>query len=480
MWTGHLLSCFLSRQMEFDADLHEIRLVGSETFTATQKAFPELHAAADDALNELARLSSLGTLVVNYPMLIGHCQERISPDALAEIGVGRDTEKAHLWDTHPTDRARIAHAKKANEPGVFHGTSPAHTIFRDFSALSERFTCRWLEQRFGLSLAGFRTLSFEDYQRESKEHEERLQRGQAYFGSALSVLNPIALAESSLPWDGRAGNELRRLIGTWPDEVEPLIAAEVCREHDDMRRSVDELQSQAILLKTSHANASPRYGAIAVQNKTAALAALENDISEMDTKLKAAEIRYRRIRGLFEERMALAYRALLCLSGREERAPLLKDKQNLKGNVPSFAELLNRCGELQPMLKVLCAQCPTLLHIHKLRIGLEGAFTAVFGQSLSKDDIWELERVGFEIEKALVSLRKEMKALPYPFPTPNQNATVAETIIGEIPDGDDIGQIHAKASAVEELFFRAYFEGMYELASALSLAERKVLESPES
>src|SRR5258708_28474438 len=32
MWIGQFVSCFLLRQMEFDADRHEARFAGSETF----------------------------------------------------------------------------------------------------------------------------------------------------------------------------------------------------------------------------------------------------------------------------------------------------------------------------------------------------------------------------------------------------------------------------------------------------------------
>ena len=38
MWTGHALGSFLSRQMEYDADLCEIRMCGSESFGGAHPA----------------------------------------------------------------------------------------------------------------------------------------------------------------------------------------------------------------------------------------------------------------------------------------------------------------------------------------------------------------------------------------------------------------------------------------------------------
>ena len=40
MMLGHVVSSFLMRQMEFDADLHEVRLAGSEVFEATLRGSP--------------------------------------------------------------------------------------------------------------------------------------------------------------------------------------------------------------------------------------------------------------------------------------------------------------------------------------------------------------------------------------------------------------------------------------------------------
>src|SRR5262249_54155636 len=63
MVIGHALSCFLLRQMEYDADRHETRLAGSNAFaeTARQLLLLELvtnsaHALAQDSWNRKGRL----------------------------------------------------------------------------------------------------------------------------------------------------------------------------------------------------------------------------------------------------------------------------------------------------------------------------------------------------------------------------------------------------------------------------------------
>jgi Zn-dependent protease with chaperone function len=94
MVAGHAISCALSRHMEYDADRHAARFGGSETYVSTLK-----------------RLSGCEC----------HAEERTG-----------------LFDTHPTDRDRIASAAREGAAGVFRGSGPASALFRDFEALVRR------------------------------------------------------------------------------------------------------------------------------------------------------------------------------------------------------------------------------------------------------------------------------------------------------------------------------------------------------
>lgn len=52
---GLLISAFLSRQMEFDADLHAIRLCGSQSLVSVQRLLPLIQVASNTAYSELRR-----------------------------------------------------------------------------------------------------------------------------------------------------------------------------------------------------------------------------------------------------------------------------------------------------------------------------------------------------------------------------------------------------------------------------------------
>ena len=58
MWAGHFVSCFMLRQMEYDADRYEARVAGSETFAETADRLLVLSLAGQGAHSDLATRGS--------------------------------------------------------------------------------------------------------------------------------------------------------------------------------------------------------------------------------------------------------------------------------------------------------------------------------------------------------------------------------------------------------------------------------------
>ena len=55
LWTGHAISCFLSREMEYDADRHQCRLAGSETLKQVHDRLQLLGLAMHGAMQDLQK-----------------------------------------------------------------------------------------------------------------------------------------------------------------------------------------------------------------------------------------------------------------------------------------------------------------------------------------------------------------------------------------------------------------------------------------
>ena len=140
MHVGHFVSGFLSRQMEFDADRYETRMVGGATFEATSLRLNELGFASDAAHNDLAESWRERRLPDDMSRLI---QVKFAefPDPLrTAIRDGVLAKKTGLFDTHPCDAERIARAHVEDSKGIFHLDGPATDLFRDFQALSRSTT----------------------------------------------------------------------------------------------------------------------------------------------------------------------------------------------------------------------------------------------------------------------------------------------------------------------------------------------------
>jgi Zn-dependent protease with chaperone function len=150
MILSHGLSCFLMRQMEYDADRRQVRLAGSDSFAETSRKITLLGAVSDAAF----RIVSMGWFTsgrvpddVNaYQVALA---AHIPADAARQIEAAIRKSGTGLFDTHPSQKDRLASARRENAPGVFHLGGPATALFRDFDRLSRAVTFDFYRQAIG-------------------------------------------------------------------------------------------------------------------------------------------------------------------------------------------------------------------------------------------------------------------------------------------------------------------------------------------
>src|SRR5204862_6962780 len=119
MWVGNLVSCFMLRQMEFDADRHEARFAGSETFQQTARRLAELSVARRLAISDISQFLNEGRLADDLPALVLANVPQITPEIRKQVLEPLEMSKTGLFDTHPADRDRIASAALEKAPGIF-------------------------------------------------------------------------------------------------------------------------------------------------------------------------------------------------------------------------------------------------------------------------------------------------------------------------------------------------------------------------
>jgi len=135
MWTGHAISCFMLRQMEYDADSYEIKFAGSETFARTSARLRHLNAGAQLGYGDLRHWWQKRMLPANFPLFLTERSIRMPRDMVEQIGRVADAP-TKLFDTHPSDADRIRAAEAAALQGVLVGGDlSATTLVRDFESL---------------------------------------------------------------------------------------------------------------------------------------------------------------------------------------------------------------------------------------------------------------------------------------------------------------------------------------------------------
>jgi len=174
MLLGRAVTCFTMRRMEYNADLSEMRLVGSDVFEATSTRLEEIGVAFSFTLNELSALSASGKLPNDLPALT-RSQLLVMPTGLkAALAAVREHTRGRLFDTHPPTRLRIEHARTQAAEGIFHLDVPAERLLANPSVLAQWTTVRLYREGYGLDVGLDDLAPVEDVvQRRTRQHTAR-------------------------------------------------------------------------------------------------------------------------------------------------------------------------------------------------------------------------------------------------------------------------------------------------------------------
>jgi len=150
MVTGHALSCFMLRQMEYDADRYETRLAGTEAFVEASRRLLLLELASNSAFGlAFESWSKTGKLPDDLSTLILAMAERIPREEFRRIEQELASGKTGFFDTHPAHGERLASARREAAEGAFHLERATAQLFKDFRKLSRTVTLDFYRQVIG-------------------------------------------------------------------------------------------------------------------------------------------------------------------------------------------------------------------------------------------------------------------------------------------------------------------------------------------
>ncbi len=245
LYLGDLICMHMSRQMEFDADRVQARFAGSAAFESVNERIDSLCVAFPRADNIAAEMWQTRRQVPDdMPSLIADVSRRISPEDRARIERAKRTERSGFFLSHPPTRLRLAKAKEAAEPGIYHNTAPASSLCTDASIYCKRVTYGMFAERLGRHLDNATFVPTTSVlASHAKDHARQTTAGK-YFGFEPPLLRPVLLSMKRLPEqvDLKAGVEKLKKAIAAVRAAGPAAdrAAKVFREATERRHRYEQ------------------------------------------------------------------------------------------------------------------------------------------------------------------------------------------------------------------------------------------------
>ena len=193
MMVGHAVSGLMLRQMEYDADRYEARLAGSDTFETTARQLQMLGLAHHGAMSDLGDFYREGRLADNLPGLIMANVDQLPKEAGEHVDEQLRTSTTGWFDTHPSDKERIASARLEDADGIFRLKGPASLLFNNFAKHSKYVTFDYYREVFGDELKREDLHPIDELLERQGEEQETFKTLHRYYQAQYSPLRPLSL-----------------------------------------------------------------------------------------------------------------------------------------------------------------------------------------------------------------------------------------------------------------------------------------------
>lgn len=149
MYVGYLFSRKLLRQMEYDADRYQIRLVGAEVFSGSMDVALRVMVAHRAAVDELPTFLQERRLADDFYYQISNRLGYITGDVEDYVRQLFLSRRTLAFDSHPSFHDRVSAAVEQAEGGVLHDTTPATQLLQDYPSVAKRMTRQFYQAQLG-------------------------------------------------------------------------------------------------------------------------------------------------------------------------------------------------------------------------------------------------------------------------------------------------------------------------------------------
>jgi Zn-dependent protease with chaperone function len=437
MHAGHGISCFMLRQMEYDADSYEAKLAGSDVFESTASRLRTLNAAMQFAYEDVRQSWASSRLPENLPLLIDHKASSLPAEVQQKLSSPENPEKTGWFDTHPCDADRIAAVRRLGEPGVFRLTERASGLFSDFAGLSKEVTRHQYEKHFELEFTEQNLMSAEEILRESAASAEADAMVRKYYGKVNISLRPL-FTNGELP--------------AWTDDTVAKWR-EAKRSSEELRAAAEQLSAECVeqqsrladLTSAEHlAKAGFRIEPKEFGLPETAVSPGTQEIEARAASEVASATALDRAAKLGPFMAALRERVTFALVLAQRNAA---DSTGNPGELPALTRLLAAIGTEIQFGHEMATRLRALMLLAQNR-GNHSA-PGVVDQALSE--------LASQLKTRVTGIQQRLNSFPYPFPHPRAPLTVAEYARSEKPADNDLHRAYLDAdSHVDRLFALHY------------------------
>jgi Zn-dependent protease with chaperone function len=224
---GAAISGLMCREMEFNADRCQVRIVGSRTLASTMRRLRQLNLAHQSSFRDIAAFHDEGRLPDDLVALSMANVGFITAKVKSKLQRMMDEEQTSLLDTHPSDRDRIRAASIESLPGIFApgpvpGSLPASILFGGFRELSKELTEHYYRDTWKQKIPIRMLHPVEKLLERQCEEINAAKALRRYFQTTIPMLRPLPIPPESAEvpdHPGEAATELRACRDRMIDEL---------------------------------------------------------------------------------------------------------------------------------------------------------------------------------------------------------------------------------------------------------------------
>ncbi|WP_406698223.1 M48 family metalloprotease [Singulisphaera sp. Ch08] len=457
---GHLVNMVFLRQREYDADRYEARMVGAKVFTQTCWRMRELQLASQFAMADLQSSWQQRRLPDNYPKLILTNVPQIPKEMLATYRKASGQATTGLFDTHPSDRDRIARAK-LEEPGegIFNLDGPATDAFRNFDALARAVTFEYYKSMLGSDISKDQLYPVAELVETQAVAQEGYVAAGRFFLKAMPMTQRLALPYDYPKAPTNAKGAKQTLVKVRDDQQ---AASEGCRnasERDaDVHQRLVKAEAARILLKSDIKLDADAWG-LRASTVRAAEAARDRALAELGD-----------LEGEFEHYATLAAQRLTL-------ALAILQVETVADRVAEGRERREEAHVLYPCASHLGANVVSqLLPVVRAKQVLELLLERYNDGKNEKNQslIAAVLRGASDLREKLEELRwKVGDTIYYPFEHAKEDITLASFALPPVlPEKNDVGGLLETTDAAIDRLFGLYRRALGRLAVTAEEVER--------